>query len=538
MDESGGLSVAGAGLARRRPGRVWACLAAIALAGCATPPLYNENRDKQGQEAKKLVAEARIGDVVAKLEKTFADLAAMEEARAREQAALRFDQELALVALAPSLQSGGADANEVRGWRTVIQLRLRELGMTNSSAEQLKAARTLAAQLRARREALVQSLIAFQGAVGHRFGSCNEIHAASAEPERKSKAPADAFLSRFDPRQRAILRSQFPVLVDGCQRVDDALRSRQAIFGGEQGLVAAAQGQLNRIQQDLTDYEQRKRDAQRELDKANAEFRGVNTAPAEGANRLKTLEARADRLKQNLSRLGTAFGEAGAQVVAAEKLARLEALLGALADAVPEGAVKLEADEQLAVAIVRDIPSLADEADRLLAAAHKPRLVPFMAAIDQQKLVLAGFEATQRSRRKQEEAVRGEVDALIGEGDSLVAILFVLENHGEWSAQSIGQLLAQPKSDQKVELLRALALYADAVPQQRTESAVWKVRGRAAQYEEALVRSKYAAAQWDALLETIATVLADYHASGIKKADLAEFFKALGLVGIGIGVAQ
>lgn len=533
MDEAGKGRTFG-GRRRVAIAGIWLVLG---LAGCATPPLYDENRDKQGQDAKKLVAEARIGEVVAKLEKTFADVAAMEEARAREQAALRFEQELVLVVRAPSLQSGGGEAREVRGWRTVIQLRLQELGMSDTSAAQVKAARALAPQLRARREALALSLVAFQGAVGHRFDNCQEIRAASADPDGGSEVPASAFLAGLDARRRTIALSQFPELVAQCQRVDDTLRRRRALFDGGAGLVAGAQGQLSRLQQDVADHEQRKREARRELDRANAEFRAVD-APSPEAARLKTLEARADRLKQHLARLDSAFGDAGAQVVAAEKLARLEALLGAIAGSAPDGAVKLDPDAQLAVAVVRDIPSLADEADRLLAAARKPRLVPFMAAIDQQKLVLAGLEAAQRSRRKQAEAVQAEVDALVGEGDSLVAILFALDAHGEWAGQSIGQLLAQLKGEQKAELLNVLALYADAIPQQRTESAVWKARARAAQYEAALARSKYAAAQWDALLETIATVLADYHASGIKKADLAEFLKALGLVGIGIGVAQ
>jgi hypothetical protein len=63
-------------------------------------------------------------------------------------------------------------------------------------------------------------------------------------------------------------------------------------------------------------------------------------------------------------------------------------------------------------------------------------------------------------------------------------------------------------------------------------------RSEAALYERNLVDSRFAAAQWDSLMDMIAKVLADYHAAGVKPAELAEFFKALGLVAIGVGVAQ
>jgi sulfur transfer protein SufE len=89
-----------------------------------------------------------------------------------------------------------------------------------------------------------------------------------------------------------------------------------------------------------------------------------------------------------------------------------------------------------------------------------------------------------------------------------------------------------------VRLHRALAVYADEVQQHRIDGAVWLVRERSAQYEEGLAQSKSIAAQWDGLMDTQAKVLADYHAAGIKRSDIAEFFKALGLVSIGVGVAQ
>ena len=190
------------------------------------------------------------------------------------------------------------------------------------------------------------------------------------------------------------------------------------------------------------------------------------------------------------------------------------------------------------MATVRDLPLLADEADKLLKEAKKPRLVPLLAAIDYQKLVLQGLEEAQRAKRKQADAARKALEAATKEADALVKVLNILEKNSSWKNKSISALDATLSSTEKRELYRALALYADQVQQFRIETAAWKTRGLVAQYEAGLIRSKFSANEWDALIDTMATVLADYHAAGIKNADLAEFFKALGLVAIGIGVAQ
>ena len=180
---------------------------------------------------------------------------------------------------------------------------------------------------------------------------------------------------------------------------------------------------------------------------------------------------------------------------------------------------------------------MADEADKLLKDAKKPRLVPFLVAIDQQKIVLEGFDASIRTKHKQANAVRKELEAAVAEASALVRVLEPLTRNKTWATRSISDLHTNLTGKEKIEFIRTLAIYADEVQRFRIETAIWGSRATAAQYEEALFRSKFAAAQWDGLTNTIATVLADYHAAGIKKADLAEFFKALGLVAVGVGVA-
>ena len=90
---------------RRGIACMFAMLAAFLVGACSNILVHDSNRDKQGQEAKKLVAEARVGDTVAALEKSFSEVAALEEARARDRAAYLFDLQVKVVSRASSLTS-------------------------------------------------------------------------------------------------------------------------------------------------------------------------------------------------------------------------------------------------------------------------------------------------------------------------------------------------------------------------------------------------------------------------------------------------
>jgi DNA-binding protein H-NS len=220
------------------------------------------------------------------------------------------------------------------------------------------------------------------------------------------------------------------------------------------------------------------------------------------------------------------------------KLGHLEAVLGALAGAKSDGKVELTANEKVSVAVIRDIAGWTSEANELLAAAKKPRLVPLVLAIDQQKLVIQGIEAAQAGKKKRRDALQQQFTAVENEVLALAAIREALDKDPSWNAKSLNVLVAETKEKDKARLLRALAVYADDVKRFRAEADVWSGRAMAAQYMEGLTRAKHAAAQWDGLSDSIATVLADYHAAGVKTGEIAEFFKALGLLSIGAGVTK
>jgi hypothetical protein len=511
----------------------WAGLCApLVLSGCANVLVHDENRDKQAQDLKKAVSEAKVADTVAGLEKSFADMAALEETRARDRAAYLFEQELRVVSRAASLVSEyHPDERTTDGLRTVVDGRLTKLMGKATTADSLKQYRVVKGQIEARQVARDQSFTVFLGAVGRRFESCQAVYAQSADPVKRDEKASNAFLASFAADRRDTVLSKFAELVDVCTRLDASLQARAKFFGKE------IQDHLDALEKELADYD-------RDLNAARAKLKTDQktlAAPAEGLSRLDKVEDRARRLGEVVRALAEgvdAVSAAGEHALAVERLARLESLLGAIAGTPADGKVALGEDDRVAVAIIRDLPALADEADRLMRDAMRPRLVPFVAALEQQKIVVRGFEAVRGAKRKRMDAVRKQLDAVMDEGDALVRVLTALDSDPTWRQRSVGALLVDLKDKQRVIFLRALSVFADEVKEYRIEGAAWAARANAIAYEEGLARSKYAAAQWDALIEMMASVLADYHAAGIRKTDLAEFFKALGLVTVGVGVAQ
>jgi len=103
----------------------------------------------------------------------------------------------------------------------------------------------------------------------------------------------------------------------------------------------------------------------------------------------------------------------------------------------------------------------------------------------------------------------------------------------EWEKQTIAQLAASGNIKDRQRLYEGLAIYWDEVFFYRSQARSWTAKASALRYEEDLARSKGAALQWDNLIGGVSVVLADYHASGVKPAEIAEFLKAFGLVFIG-----
>jgi hypothetical protein len=436
------------------------------------------------------------------------------------------------------LTSDFSDSGEVDGLITVVGARLAELGVTDRTDAGLTQIRKAVTDLNADRGALNVTLAEFRGTVGYQFTNCPDVYAASENPEHRSEKPSPRFIAN-NPMKRAVLvRAKFAGLVQACTQVDADIEKQKDLYAG--GLVRQLRSHVKDLDAELLSYELARRDAQQEIDEKvnNFSLAAAKAATKESASAAESVKKGAKSVLGFLGTVGKDNDVAAAHVVAEEKLKSLDAVLAAIAGTPSDTQVALTRHDQVAVAVVGDLPALADEAAKLFSEAAKPRLIPFLAAMDYQKLVLKGFEDAREAKREQRAAAAEQMQAVIDETAALARVLQPLTKDPAWAKRSISDLEQSLKSDAKVRLHRALAVYADEVQQHRIDAAVWLVRERSAQYEEGLAQSKVIAAQWEGLMDTQAKVLADYHAAGIKRSDLAEFFKALGLVSIGVGVAQ
>jgi hypothetical protein len=90
----------------------------------------------------------------------------------------------------------------------------------------------------------------------------------------------------------------------------------------------------------------------------------------------------------------------------------------------------------------------------------------------------------------------------------------------------------------RAALFESLALYFDHALYHRGRVAALELAYNGTTDEMVMLQSRSAAAQWSSLMKNMAAVVAEYHAAGIKPADLAEFLKGFGLVVIGSQVGK
>ncbi|MBL8265667.1 MAG: hypothetical protein JNL55_04775 [Steroidobacter sp.] len=468
-------------------------------------------------------------------------MATKEQASARAYAEQVFDWSIDSIGKAASLDANPPKAElgqpvRPKGLLTVGNNRLLELGLKDSSPAGLANLIAGDAGRRADLEMLSSKRTTFLGAFGIALSNCVEVFAASADPAIPSDVPSAKTLKRIRAAAQADAKAQFKELVDDCKSLETNLTAFHAQFDEgtvNERLVALADG----LQAEKT-FAVTKAGIAKDIATAKANAAGAFKAAEAGKAKLAAVEAEANELLDKIATARQVNELAGAEVLAEQKLEWLETLLAAVAGTPPDGKVKLDDDELLGIAIIRGLPALRDDAKALLADAAKPRLTPIVAAIDYQKLLLAKLDAVHSVDRKRLALTEKQLNAEIDEAIAWAQVLRRFHQNPAWSGKSIAALNGSLSGQDKGTFYEALAIYGDSVRNAQVEQAVLEVRLLATQYERGLVNSRYAAAQWDALLDTTAKVLSEYHASGIKTADVAEFFKALGLVGIGVGVAQ
>ena len=516
-------------------------VAATAVSGCAVSPFYNEARDKQGQALVQAAAKAELATVVDEVDKRFAALRTLELETLRARAATNRELEIAAVA------SPGADGKGTLNSRYVQPLldqRIQRLVGRSMDTAALDAALGNAAEREARDGQSQSMLRAFNGTSGLSLTDCTAARAITAEDGKL----------RLEARERvaeARRSSADALLANLVRRCDQAAAARPVAPDAGSELLNLS-GKFDQATDRAVRYREALKQHRSALKNASAEYQNEleaatpKSGDATAAGRLKSaaavLSSALGVLREGAKLSPDAFGHA-------EALERVEAL-DAVVSAVAGGSTDLSAlraEDKRAVGTVRLIASVADEIDTALAATRKPRLAPLLLALEQQRLVVKGYEAHAALLERRAALRRQQLDAGYAELSALAQARRVLGPPAAGSAGGTVDLergFADAAADtgdalrRRVALYESVARYFDRVLHHRQRGAELEMAFNATSDEQVMLVSRTAAAQWSSLLKQMAAVLGEHHAAGIKPADLAEFLKGFGLVTIGARIGQ
>lgn len=500
----------------------WAAL----CSGCANSLLYNEARDKQGQAAKQAAAEVNLVAVVEAQQARFKALSALEietqkgrRAVSRDFAIARLARSVPDKAEADIAANAGIALPDSVGGRYVdklIEPRIQALTGRPITPEELKGYFGEVAAQGARRQLVQAKLRTLSVTANRSFDNCKTA-AAFAEESPPDHVMVKAALSTALQVCKADSPPSIPHAIGGDLRaLADALQLDRKRAGDHRQKLASYKEALTRAEQ-------------------------AAAAESPGKPAGERLQAGARKLENAIAPLSAAatggdsrpFAHALAQL----RFEALDRVLKALSSGATDLS-QLSEDERSSVLVLRLIPSLSDEAKRWEQEASRIRLAPLVLAKENQRLVVEGFNSQLAVldrivalREKALASARAEFAALAEARQRLDAKGITLD-------QPLAPLLDGGDKTARYQLYLSLAAYFDRAEQHRLDREIAELEIDAAFADEALVASRSAAEQWQNLTTSIAAVLGDYHASGVRTAEIAEFLKAFGLIHIGNNVGK
>jgi hypothetical protein len=473
--------------------------------GCANSVLYSESRDKQGQAATTAVAEVDLVSSVDALQTKFKSLADLEKVTQRARGAVSRDLVLENLTRAPDQYRPQVSVND-RYVKPLLDQRLAELGDVGDGM-------VVADELQRQADSKLRVLSARANAT---VATCND-----AISEKKS----GAILSKLSAVQKLVATALLNDAVAFCQKVSSATA------------VPAGKGEIARLKQELED-EQAGIIGSRDLLKRKKEeldnLIALSTQDSVGktlSERLQSAAGNLQKLLSNFERTADEHGRTAVKAAEAElRFAALDEVLKALASGKTD-LENLDEKERRAVLVIRFVPSIASEIDVWIRQRDRIRLAPLVIAKEHQRLVIASF-AAELEAHQQRVQTRGRILASAqAEQLALARAKRVLGQDPAKLDTPFNKVLDSGTSGDRFRLFTSLTSF-DEAEEHRLDAELGRLELDASATDVAIVRSRSAAMQWRNLAISIAAVLGDYHAQGVKPADLAEFFKAIGLVGI------
>lgn len=513
-------------------------LLSVLVGGCAVSPFYNEGRDKQGQALVRAAGKVEMVSTIDAVDRRFAALRTLELETSRARAATQRELEISFAA---SPGPDGKGTLKTRYVQPLLEQRIQRLAGKFMDDAGLDALLADEAERESRNSQLQSALRTFNAVSSLNLKDC---------PAARAVTGTDGKL-KTDVRER--VEQDHRSSADALLKVVGARCALPTAFVGDPGGEHfRLSGELAETSQRATGYrlalERHRADQKQASARYQAEVEaatpksGDATATAQMKSAAATLSSALGVLRESAKLSADAFGHAQAL----ERVEALDAVISAVAGGSTD-LTTLSGEQQKAVGVVRAIGSIADEIDSAIAAARKPRLAPLLLALEQQRLVVKGYEEHAALLDRRVTLRRQQLAALESELRALARARRAL---GPPQAGSIGatvdnaRLFADAAVDggdgalRKVALYTSLASYFDLALHHRQRTAELEMAFNATSDEQVMLVSRTAAAQWTSVLQQMAAVLAEHHAAGIKPAELAEFLKGFGLVTIGARIGQ
>jgi len=497
-----------------------ALLAALAVSGCAQNYLYNAARDTQGRAAAKAASEFKAIDTVTAVEKRFEGLLGLELDAAKTRHEHIRELEIRELAF---------KKHPIKDtWIRRIKERLSRVGgeadwdKIDDLTRDAEIKQNLVAEIRD----------SFFDTFHVAAPLCDELvkerrlpTSVSEKIEKEKREEASGFIRRLIPR---------------CQEFVDARRNLEEAKPPTGSELADAVAQFKGDQEEKRKNDESRKTAQdalkRAIDEYAKEAKKLEKPEGKDTYRRRVVAA-AQKLREALEKIEKEQGAIGIEVLAKEKLNRIDEVLTAAAEGNIDTS-RWEGELRKAVVVAGSVPAIADEAKAMLREAGRPRLTPLVIAREHQRQIVEEAAKVDGVLDRRIAASEKIAEAYRSELNTLLRIIRTIDADGQkgWHSKSLLELNKELDPEEKRLLYELLGIYFDDVPRFQSEQRFWEYRRVATFYDETIERSKSAALMWQNLLDGVAGTLAGYHSAGIRPEDLSRLLQALGVVSIGVGV--
>tara|TARA_E500000318_G_scaffold111826_1_gene131988 strand:+ start:3317 stop:4948 length:1632 start_codon:yes stop_codon:yes gene_type:complete len=322
------------------------------------------------------------------------------------------------------------------------------------------------------------------------------------------------------------------------QRCAEFLEAVNARACKEDSLLGKACSDWKAAQEETTKQEAKKKQTLADLEKRLNELKELLKKPTNDS-----AEEPQKKIEEGVGKVRDALGAIKkvplAQVEAASDLIDgIDSVLSSAARASDEADGTAAPDTMLKIAA--QLPSLAGRLATIDSLSKTPPVAALV--LEKQRLLYAKLDAERRVQSEQHRVSlrKARWEARIGEIKTLIRarqlVTEAVSGNGNKPIKASDLLSISTKEAPRRYLVEAVAAYLSTFTGPRRDDFEIEYRLIDLDHSDSLDRSQTALALWETSIQQPVTVLAAYHAAGIKPEDIIEILKAAGLFTIGAGV--